>query len=62
MVLLGFGVAGAIGGTTIGLAFASGLSLLMVRRYLMRRGTPAESREIWHFTVPATVGVLCFTT
>ncbi|NLT37047.1 MAG: oligosaccharide flippase family protein [Methanomassiliicoccus sp.] len=61
LVILGYGVAGGIGGVLIGLAFASGLSLFMVRKYLLRKGTPTDSGEIWWYTVPATVAQLCFT-
>lgn len=61
MVILGYGVAGAIGGVVIGLAFGTGLSLMVMRKYLFHKGVAVESREIWRFTVPATIGVLCFT-
>lgn len=61
LVLLGYGVGGAVGGVVIGLAFATGISLLMMRKYLSKKGTPVEGREIWWFTLPATIGVLCFT-
>jgi O-antigen/teichoic acid export membrane protein len=61
MVLFGFGVAGALGGVVIGIAFATGASLVLVRKYFFLSPTPVESREIWRFTVPATVAILGFT-
>ncbi len=61
LVLLGFSVSGAVGGVVIGLAFAAGLSFILVRKYLFMPGTPVEGKEIWWFTLPAMIGVLCVT-
>jgi O-antigen/teichoic acid export membrane protein len=61
MVFLGFGVAGAVGGVVIGLAFAGGISLVLVRKFLFAPGTKAESNDVWWFTLPSMTGVLCFT-
>jgi O-antigen/teichoic acid export membrane protein len=61
MVLLGFGVSGALGGVIIGIAFGCGASILFVRKYLFMSSTPIEAKEIWRFTVPATVAMLGYT-
>jgi O-antigen/teichoic acid export membrane protein len=61
MVILGYGVAGAVGGVLIGVAVAAALSLFMVRKYLLAPGQSVEGKEIWLFTLPAMVGILCFT-
>ncbi|MDW5562519.1 MAG: oligosaccharide flippase family protein [Methanomassiliicoccus sp.] len=61
MVLLGYGVSGALGGVIIGLAFACGASILYVRKYFFMDGTAVESRDIWRFTIPATVALLGYT-
>ncbi len=61
LVLMGYGVSGAVGGVVIGLAFGAGLSFIMVRKYLRAPGTAVETKEIWRFTVPSMIGVLCFT-
>ncbi len=61
LVLLSFGVAGGVGGVVIGLAVGTGLSVFLVRKHLVHKGSPFESKEIWRFTVPATVAQLCFT-
>ncbi len=61
LVLLGFGLAGALGGVLIGMAFGTGFSLFVVRKYLLTPGKAVESKEIWWFTLPVMVGVLCYT-
>jgi O-antigen/teichoic acid export membrane protein len=61
MVLLGYGVSGALGGVIIGLAFGCGASILFVRKFFFMRSTAIEAKEIWRFTVPATVAMLGYT-
>ncbi len=61
LVLLGFGVAGALGGVVLGIAFALVLTFYPIRHYLSKPGTPVESKEIWVYLAPVTIGVLCFT-
>ncbi len=61
MVLLGYGVAGALGGVIIGIAFGCGASIIFVRKYFFMRSTPIEAKEIWRFTVPATIAMLGYT-
>lgn len=61
LVLLGFGVGGAMGGIVIGSTFSVVFALFMVRRYLRGGGEKTEGGEIWRFTFPVTIGVLCFT-
>jgi O-antigen/teichoic acid export membrane protein len=61
MVLLGLGVAGALGGVVIGIAFATGVSFFLVRRYFFLGSKAVEGKEIWLFTIPATVAMLGFT-
>jgi O-antigen/teichoic acid export membrane protein len=61
LVLLGFGLTGAMGGVLMGMAFGAGYSIYVIRRYLLTPGKAVESKEIWRFTVPASVGILCFT-
>lgn len=60
-VLAGYGVAGAIGGVITGIAFASILSLFLVKDHLLNKGTPVKTNEIWRSTVPSMVGMLCYT-
>lgn len=60
-VIVGYGVAGAIGGVIAGIAFASILSLFLVRDYMLKKGSPVKTDEIWKSTVPSMVGMLCYT-
>ena len=60
-VLVGYGVAGAIGGVIAGIAFASILSLFFVRDYLFKKGKRVEIDYIWHSTLPSMIGMLCYT-
>lgn len=61
LVLMGFGLAGALGGVLIGMTFGTGFSIFVIRKYLLTPGKAVESKEIWWFTVPVLVGVLCYT-
>lgn len=61
LVLLGLGVAGAIGGALIGITFGAVFSFVAVRKYLLAPGEKSESREVWRFTVPTMVAALGFT-
>lgn len=61
MVLLGYGVSGALGGVIIGIAFGCGASIIFVRKYFFMNPKPIEAKEIWRFTVPATVAMLGYT-
>jgi O-antigen/teichoic acid export membrane protein len=61
LVLLGYQMAGALGGVLIGATFATVFSLFIIRKYLFTPGTAVESREIWWFTLPAMAGVLFYT-
>ncbi|MBI0584239.1 MAG: oligosaccharide flippase family protein [Methanomassiliicoccus sp.] len=61
MVVLGLGVAGALGGVIIGIAFSTAISFFLVRRYFFIKPKVVEAKEIWRFTVPATVAILGFT-
>ncbi|GEM_PF-752655 len=61
MVLLGFGISGALGGVIIGIAFGCAASIIFVRKYLFMTSTAIEAREIWRFTIPATVAMLGYT-
>ena len=58
MVLLGYGISGALGGVVVGLAFACGASIIFVRKYFFMASKPAEGKDIWRFTIPATVALL----
>jgi O-antigen/teichoic acid export membrane protein len=61
MVFLGYGVSGALGGAIIGIAFGCGASIIFVRKYFFMGGIPVEAKDIWRFTIPATVALLGFT-
>jgi O-antigen/teichoic acid export membrane protein len=61
LVLLGFGLNGAMGGVVVGLAIGSAISFFFVRKHLFGKGEPGESKEIWWFTVPVMIGILCYT-
>ena len=61
LVIAGFGVAGAIGGIVIGTLVALVLCFYPLRKYFLSQGTPTDSKEIWRFTFPVVVAVLCMT-
>lgn len=61
MVLLGFGISGALGGVIIGIAFGCAASIIFVRKYFFMASTVIEAKEIWRFTIPATVAMLGYT-
>ena len=61
LVVLGLGVAGAIGGVVVGIAFGVAFSLLAMRKHLTLKGERAESGEIWRFTIPTTMAALGYT-
>ncbi|NLI74716.1 MAG: oligosaccharide flippase family protein [Euryarchaeota archaeon] len=60
-VILGLGVAGAVGGVVVGISFGVAFSMIAMRKHLMLKGERAESREIWRFTIPTTIAALGFT-
>jgi O-antigen/teichoic acid export membrane protein len=60
-VVLGFGVGGAVGGAVTGLAVSIVLSFVPIRRYMAKRGRRVDIGEVWRYTFPATIAVLCFT-
>ncbi len=43
------------------MAFACGASIIFVRKYFFMNSTAVEGKDIWRFTVPATVALLGFT-
>jgi O-antigen/teichoic acid export membrane protein len=61
LVVLGLGVAGAVGGVVVGIAFGVAFSLLAMRKHLRLKGERAESGEIWRFTIPTTMAALGYT-
>jgi len=61
LVVLGYGISGAIGGVIIGLAFACGASIIYVRKYFFIARKAVEGKDIWRFTIPATVALFGYT-
>ncbi len=61
LVALGFGVAGAVGGAAMGLAVSAVISFTPIRSYLSEKGTRVDIGEVWRYTIPSTIAVLCFT-
>ena len=61
LVVMGLGVAGAVGGVVVGIAFGVAFSMLAMRKHLIMKGERAESGEVWRFTIPTTIAALGFT-
>jgi O-antigen/teichoic acid export membrane protein len=63
LVVVGYGVAGAIGGVMVGMAFGMTILLIGVRDHLSQPGAPItkeESHSIMVYLFPVLVAVMCY--
>jgi len=61
LVLLGFGIGGALWGVALGAMASTVIPLVMMRDHLVQKGDPFPLAGLWRYSVPAMAGVLAIT-
>ena len=61
LVLLGFGIGGALWGVALGAVASALIPLVLMRKHLTIKGQAFPMAELWRYSVPAFVGVLAIT-
>ena len=61
LVLLGFGIGGALWGVALGAMASTLIPLAMMRAHVVQKGDPFPMAGLWRYSVPAMMGVLAIT-
>lgn len=61
LVLIGFGIGGALWGVALGAMASALIPLVLMRKHMMVKGQAFPMAGIWRYSVPAMVGVLAIT-